>query len=356
MEINNIKVDYFLKKIIDDNDVKVFEKYIKYVIDNNLNEEFDNMNILGLSIVQYVCKMGKEKLLKILFQNSMNLNSYFSDEIPVFICINNKHEKLLNILLKYKGIHVSNNKSSIYIELAKANMINYISRLLKNNYKVDSLLDLDEKSNNLLFYIDNNYLSKKIINFVPKILKTTNWNNDNIILHYAKIENYEMTLFILKSKLSKINQLNYQDNNIVHLIIKNKWFNLIELIGIKKIKKEMNICNIDGMDFFLLLLINSDDIFFKKYSENFYNINLIEYYIDKVCSFDHDKIVRFISFSIKKMSDNEVIHLFINLIEESKNNEALVLLEMISEFKSKNFCDLLWSIYKKYLDYFFRKE
>lgn len=349
MEINNIKVDHFLKKIIDDKQYHVFEKYISFINSNDLKYDFDDIDIDGKSVVEYIVENNEHKFLKILDKYNFNLNNSFNETVPSIISAKNNDIRSLNIFLKNRKSLLHSNNNSILIQLAKNNSISIIKKILNDDRIKDILRIEDEKSNNFLFYIDDLNILKKTLLIDRKILNTINWNNDDLVLHFAKKSNYLITKFFINEKLYKIKNINYQDCNIIHYLIKNEWFDLLEKVNIKKLKKEYNICNIDGNDLFLELLINSDDENFSKFWNFFYNKNLTSYYIKKITELDNKKIKIFIKYNINLLSDNDILNIFISLLEENKKNIILKLLEEIWCKKSKQFIELLENILEKYL-------
>lgn len=350
MEINNISINYFLKKIIDDDDVSVFEKYINLMIKENIIDSFDDIEIDNKSVVEYICINKKSEFLKKLFKYNMNLNNSFSNNLPSLLSAKYNDLKSLDIFIKDKNALLANNKSSIFIELAKNDSLKYINKLL-NLEKFNNLLKFeDEKSNNFLFYINDLNLIRKVIKINKKLLNTLNWNNDDLVIHFAKEKNYKITTFFIKNNFYKLQNINYQDCNIIHYILKNKWFDLLDLISVKKIKKEYNICNIEGNDLFLELLINSVDDYYEKYNKIFFNKNLIDYYIEKVSVLDDDYIRRFIKYDLKNLNNNQIINFFVLLLEEKNEIIAIQLLELCQLDRSKELLYLLKGILDKYLN------
>lgn len=352
MEINNIDIVHFLKKVIDDADVKVFEKYINFIKKNESEFDFNEIEIESLSVVQYITKNSNSKLLNILSKNDFDLNNSFNDDLPSIISARNNDISSVNVFLNNNKALLENGKTSILIELAKNNSIRYINKIISNN-RVKRLLKFeDENSNNLLFYINDLNTIKKAILIDKNILWTRNWNNDDVPLHFAKSNNYDVVKFFVKNNLYKINNINYQDCNIVHYILKNKWFDLIENIDLRKIKKEYNICNINGNDLFLELLLNSNDEQFKKYNKVFFNKMLVNYYIEKVSLYNNEIIKKFIDNNINYLSDENIINFFVSLLQEKNEIIAIELIEKIQSEKSKNFINLLKGILDKYINHY----
>lgn len=201
--------DLFLAAL--NNDTTVIREYLKF---GDVNVVDDNHS----SLLHYAARGNSIEVANLLLDNYINLNIINNrGETPLFEAVSRGQLGFCKVLCRYNADSSIVNKSneSIYFKAILKGRLD-ILELLEDTLKIDYEL-VNDNSENALFYAlkaYNNDLFFRLASEYPKLLKTRNFNNVNLLMLAIKYDNLEVVDYLLE-KFDNYYECDFDHNNIL---------------------------------------------------------------------------------------------------------------------------------------------
>ena len=295
-------------------------------IKSNINKSEFNIN----KILNYDCDNEKEKLLKLLEKDTIEMNKICS-LLNILELIND------NDIVQKCNLKVRNYNNKLKLNSGFLKKILYFNKLNNGNLKnyqkkfIENIVRQIQNNNNILnkIFTDGFYIENTNINI---------YNLNNILINLNKIDRIEVINkynnniyeFLMNTLVSRFKEsdFNYSNNyflyknkinNAIYLHIKNFINDLIKTINLQLSKQKIN-KNYDYDD----LLVYENNFNFKNISVNTFLENITKFFNDKF------KIKLVLSKSNNKWSKDTIIyevhkdnkifgHIYLDLIKNNKS-------------------------------------
>lgn len=201
--------DLFLAAL--NNNTIVIREYLKF---GDVNVVDDNHS----SLLHYAARGNSIEVANILLDNYINLNIINNrGETPLFEAVSRGQLGICKLLCRYNADSSVVNKSneSIYFKAIIKGRLD-ILELLEDTLTIDYEF-INDNNENALFYAlkaHNNDLFFRLAKEYPKLLKTRNFHNINLLMLAIKYDNGEVVDYLLE-KFDNYYECDFDYNNVL---------------------------------------------------------------------------------------------------------------------------------------------
>ena len=233
------------------NDTTVIREYLK----------FGDVNVVDAnhsSLLHYAARGNSIEVANLLLDNYINLNIVNNrGETPLFEAVSRGELGFCKVLCRYHAdttiINMSN--ESIYFKAIMKGRMD-ILELLEDTLKINYEFVNDNKENALFYALKayNNDLFFRLAQSYPKLIKTRNFHNVNLLMLAIKLDNIEVVDYLLE-KFDNYYECDFDNNNILFYAARYGSCDILK----KLLKKNPIIAgkNKDGDDIFTLASYNN---------------------------------------------------------------------------------------------------